>query len=539
MRIKNSRHNFRQDTTVQLVPSQYAVELPQRSRRRYRFQDFCGFDPRLEASKPFGILLAISMQFGMVGCAVGPDYSGPPETRLPSQWSNATVVVRRASKLDRWWLNLGDPLLSQLIDEAVDANLSVAKAIAAVREARATREQTTAGLFPTASGSASVTNNKASAGTSSTGGSSSPYNLYKSGFDASWELDLFGRLQRGVEAAYYAEEAAENDLRNSLVTLIGDVAAYYVDARGYQARIALAQRTATSQRETERLTRSKYDAGSAAAMDLAKATAQAASTEANVPSYQASLAASLHRLGILLGRPPGALWTLLARSGPVPTPRLPLPSGIPADILDNRPDVASAERKLAQATAKIGQAEADRYPTVSLAGSLATSALSLGDLAKYSTMSWSVGPSITVPVFDAGKRYAAVRVTEAQRDQAFATFHATLLTALEDVENALVSLSTERVRASKLSTAVKNYRDAARLSRSLFENGSAGFLDVLDAERSLYSAEDSLIASRVLIAKNYISLAKALGGGWVEPVDTSRPLVVDENTGPHLRVPIR
>jgi outer membrane protein TolC len=201
--------------------------------------------------------------------------------------------------------------------------------------------------------------------------------------------------------------------------------------------------------------------------------------------------------------------------------------------------VASAERKLAQATAKIGQAEADRYPTVSLTGSVGTSALRVGDLAKYSSVSWSVGPSVTVPVFDAGKRLTAVRITEAQRDQAFATFHSTLLTALEDVENALVSLSGERLRAAKLSEAAKNYREAARLSRSLFESGSASFMDVLDAERSLYSAEDSLIQSRSAAAKDYVALAKALGGGWVDTIDVATPIIVDANTGPRLREALR
>jgi NodT family efflux transporter outer membrane factor (OMF) lipoprotein len=479
----------------------------------------------------------------LTGCAVGPDYIGPPGVAMPARWSQQMMHrAKDARELGRWWLRLRDPLLARLIDEAVPANPSVAKAMAAVREARATLAQTSAGLLPSVTGSGSVTDNKSSSAGISTGTGlvdTTPYTQYQAGFDASWELDIFGGTQRSVEAALRSQQAAEEDLRYSLVTLLGDVAGYYVDARGYQARIALARRTAASQRDTERLTRTKYQAGSATAVDVAKAVAQAASTEANIPTYEAALAADLHRLDILLGRPPSAASSLLARAAPVPTPRMPLPLGIPADLLTNRPDVASAERKLAQATAKIGQAEADRYPSVSLTGSVGTSALRLGDLAKYSSVSWSVGPSISVPVFDAGKRYATVRIAEAQRDEAFATFHSTLLSALEDVENAMVSLSTERTRSGKLSEATKNYREAARLSRSLFENGSANFLDVLDAERSLYSAEDSLIQSRVAIAKNFVTLAKALGGGWVERVDTTTPLVVDTNTGPHPREVIR
>ncbi|WP_245448579.1 efflux transporter outer membrane subunit [Bradyrhizobium nitroreducens] len=475
----------------------------------------------------------------LAGCAVGPDYAGPPKLDMPAHWSARPASRRQAGTLDRWWLRLRDPLLNRLIEQAVDANPSVAKAKAVVREARATVQQTSAGLFPSVSGSASVTDNKSSAGSASTVVDTSPYTLHQASFDSSWELDLFGGTQRSIEAALRGEQSAEEDLRDSLVTLIGDVAAYYVEARGYQARIALAQRTSTSQRDTEKLTRSKYDAGSGNAVDLAKATAQAASTEANVPTYQAALAADIHRLGILLGRPPDGVAALMAKSAPVPAPRMPLPTGLPADLLMNRPDVASAERKLAQATAKIGAAEADRYPAVSLTGSVGTSALRAGDLAKYSSVSWSVGPSVTVPVFDAGKRLATVRIAEAQRDQAFATFHSTVLTAFEDVENALVSLSQDRIRATKLAEAAKNYREAARLSRSLFETGSASFIDVLDAERSLYSAEDSLIQSKVSAVKDYISLAKALGGGWSDPVDISTPIIVDTNTGPHVRETVK
>ena len=474
----------------------------------------------------------------LAGCAVGPDYAGPPRLDLPSHWSKV-ASRRETGTLDRWWLRLRDPLLDRLIEQAVAANPDVAKAKAVVREARATVQQAASGLFPAVSGTASVTDNKTSAGSVSTLVDSSPYALHQASFDSSWELDLFGGTQRNIEAAVRGAQSADEDLRNSLVTLIGDVAAYYVDARGYQARIALAQRTSVSQRDTEKLTRSKYDAGSGNAVDLAKATAQAASTEANVPTYQAALAADLHRLGILLGQAPDSVAALLQRSAPVPVPRMPLPTGLPADLLLSRPDVASAERKLAQATAKIGQAEADRYPAVSLTGSVGTSALRVGDLAKYSSVSWSVGPSVTVPVFDAGKRQATVRIAEAQRDQAFATFHSTLLTAFEDVENALVSLSREQVRIGKLKEAAKNYREAARLSRSLFETGSASFIDVLDAERLLYSAEDSLIQSRVSAAKDYIALAKALGGGWVDPGDVSTPIIVDANTGPHVREPVQ
>jgi outer membrane protein, multidrug efflux system len=287
---------------------------------------------RTAVSRARSVCVALMLGGALAGCAVGPDYVGPPKPDLPSHWSARTASRRDAGKLDRWWLRLRDPLLNRLIEEAVQANPDVAKAKAVVREARATLQQTTAGLFPSVSGTAALTNNKTSASSSSVLVDSAPYTLHQASFDSSWELDLFGGTQRSIEAALHGEQSAEEDLRDSLVTLIGDVAAYYVEARGYQARIALAQRTSVSQRDTEKLTRGKYEAGSGNAVDLAKATAQAASTEANVPTYQAALAADVHRLGILLGRPPDGVASLLARSAAVPAPRMPLPTGLPADL---------------------------------------------------------------------------------------------------------------------------------------------------------------------------------------------------------------
>src|SRR5450756_1762799 len=264
------------------------------------------------------------------GCAVGPDYRAPVVS-FPARWSSDQT--RQASgpvRPSHWWSRLNDPLLDALIDEATASNLDVATSKAKIREARFSMQQTTAGLFPSVTGSGSATRNKS--GTSTVGNDSivsggDPYNQFQAGFDSSWELDLFGGTRRGVEAATRNLEASEDDLQATLLTLVGDVASYYVDARGYQARIALARRTAASQRETAELTRTKFEAGSASAVDAAKAVAQASSTEANVPSYEAAYASDVHRLGILLGREPMALTQALARPAPIPTPRMPLPKG--------------------------------------------------------------------------------------------------------------------------------------------------------------------------------------------------------------------
>ncbi|MER8410463.1 efflux transporter outer membrane subunit [Mesorhizobium sp. M1342] len=467
----------------------------------------------------------------LAGCVVGPDYQ-TPILAMPASWSgHKPTKPAQPALLSKWWQRLRDPELNTLVEEAVAGNLDVATAKAKIREARASYRQSAGTLLPSAEGSGSVSRNKSSEATS---GSDATYSEYQAGFDASWELDLFGANRRGVEAARYGLDASQEELRSTLLTLVGDVASYYTQARGYQARIALARRSAASQRQTAELTRTMAQAGTATAADVAKAMGQAASTEAAVPTLEASYMQAVHRLSVLTGRPPSALSDRLKRVAPIPTPRLPIPTGIPADILLSRPDLRMAERQYAQYTAKIGQAEAARYPSVSLTGDISTAALKLGDLGKNSSIGWSFGPTLSVPLFNAGQLQAAVEVAKAQRDQYFIAYRSSVLTALEDVENALVLLSQERIRIGKLASSAKSYGNAASLEGTLYKAGETGLLDVLDAQRSLYSAEDSLLQSRVLLATNYIALNKALGGGWDGTVDSGKPEIVDVKTGPRL-----
>ncbi|GLK56879.1 RND transporter [Methylopila capsulata] len=478
-------------------------------------------------------LATVSMAALLAGCAVGPDYR-TPSLSLPARWGAEAEATKPARpQLAEWWRNLNDPLLNALVSEAVAGNLDVATAKASIREARASRRQAAGGLFPTLDGVGSGDRAKTAATQTGTG-KSALTSTFQAGFDASWELDLFGGTRREVEAATYGVDAAEEDLRSTLLTLIGDVAQNYVEARGYQARIALARRTAASQRETASLTEQKLEAGSASGVDVANAKGLAASTEAEIPTLETSFAQSVHRLGVLTGRAPSALGPRLAAARPIPAPKGMPAAGVPADVLRARPDVRLAERQLAQYTAKIGQAEAALYPSVSLTGSISTTSAKVGDLAKRSTIGWSYGPSVNVPLFEGGSLVAAVDVARAQRDQYFVAFRASVLTAFEDVENALVALRKERERTAKLGASASAYRDSARLSRELYRAGSSAFLDVLDAERSLYDAEDALLASRVLAATNYVALQKALGGGWGKPVEVSKPEVVDVATGPRL-----
>lgn len=477
------------------------------------------------------------------GCAVGPDYSAPG-LQLPAKWGAASPAVtvtgdepdNRPPELAKWWERLGDKTLNRLIDDAVAGNLDVATAKSRVRQARATRQQAIGVLAPSVTGSGSYSRADNGSNVSDTGDVTvaGPFDSFSLGANASWELDLFGENRRAAEAATYGLDAAEETLRNTLLTLIGDVATYYVEARGYQARASLARRTAASQRETAALTRTKLLAGSASAVDVANAEGQAASTEANVPELESSYQQTVHQLAILLGQPPSALNEVMKRSAPIPTPVRAIPRGVPANVLLARPDVRLAERQYAQYTAKIGEAEAARYPDVSLVGEVTTSAAKVGDLAKSSSVSWSFGPSVSIPIFNAGQLKAAVDYAQALRDEYFLTYRAAVLTALQDVENASVALQQERLKYRSLASSADSYRQAVSLARILYQSGSSSFLDVLDSERSAYSADDSLLTSRVAIATDYVALNKALGGGWTGTVDDRTPAVVDTQMAPRL-----
>ncbi|QIB34658.1 efflux transporter outer membrane subunit [Ancylobacter pratisalsi] len=471
------------------------------------------------------------------GCAVGPDYKAPA-MQMPTGWGSSKTISTKAGDvaslppdLARWWEQLNDKTLNGLVESAVAGNLDVATAKARVRQARALRRQALAALSPVLTGDASYTRADNGSNVSAQSGDvtvSGPFDSFDGGLSASWELDLFGENRRAAEAATYGLDGAEESLRNTLLVLIGDVTTNYVEARGYQARAALARRTAASQHETAALTRNKLEAGSASAVDVANAEGQAQSTEADIPQLESAYQQSVHQLAILLGRPPASLNETMKRSAPIPSPRRAVPQGVPADVLLSRPDVRLAERQLAQYTAKIGQAEAARYPDVSLVGEVSTSATKVGDLGKNSSISWSFGPSVSVPIFNAGQLEAAVQYAQAERDEYFIAYRSTVLTALQDVENASVALRQEQRRNRSLAASAKSYRQAASLARTLYQSGSSSFLDVLDAERSLYSAEDAQLQSRVAITSDYIALNKALGGGWSGAVDTQAPEVHDQ-----------
>lgn len=462
----------------------------------------------------------------LAGCVlVGPNYIAPTasELNVPSSWQGAAPAVATGLEIAKWWQHLGDALLTRLIAQAMQANPDVQSARAKLRQARAQRRLAFGNLWPTINASASAQHAEISQ--SGAEGAQSPgaqnagiggsQDLYDVGFDASWEPDIGGGQRRALEAARADEEASVASLRQTLVTLAAEVARNYVDARSAQARIAIAQANLASQSETLALTEWRVQAGLASSLDAEQARINVEQVRAAIPALETSLAEAAHRLAVLLGLAPGALHDELATPAPIPQVPQPLTIGIPADILRQRPDVAAAERALAAATARIGEATAARYPSLTLSGSVGLDAMTIGALTNGSSLAANVLGKLVQTVFDGGRIGTQIEIQNAAQQQSLATYKATVLGALEDVENALVSIVNSQARKKALSGAVDCARNAALLARHRYTAGIIDFQPVLDTERTVLTVEESLTGAQADNTTAVIQLYKALGGGWV------------------------
>ncbi|MFO1153561.1 MAG: efflux transporter outer membrane subunit [Rhodospirillales bacterium] len=477
------------------------------------------------------------------GCVVGPDYQPPATPRLPTNWEGANAAMpavlpdpSAASAADGtasgdddgwanagWWASFNDPLLPALIEDALTANYDLQRAVAAIGEARAAQRRTQSGLFPTVDHSTAYERGRGSQTLTSVGGggttglssaSLSGDDRFTSQFAAGWEIDLFGKVQRGIEAASAGVDAAAEAAAGVRLSLAAEVGRAYVDVRSLQQRIDVTHRQIASQQETVEIGRARAQAGLGAGLDVVRAEAELATTEAQLPPLQAALAADIHRLGVLTGQPPAALTARLVESAPIPVSAEALRLGIPADLIRRRPDIRNSERLLAQATANVGVAEADRYPTLSLNGTIGIGSRNLDKLANTDSLIWSIGPQLDIPVLDGGRRRAEVNVQQARVDQAAAAYQHTILVALEDVENALAAYAEEVKRQAALARSVQTSRDALALATELWVRGLTPFLDVLVAQRTLYTAEINLAVSEASLSTDLVTLYQAIGGGW-------------------------
>jgi outer membrane protein, multidrug efflux system len=460
-----------------------------------------------------GLAVTALVALMVSACAVGPNYVRP-RTPVAGQFDGLDPKVYTASEpAGSFWKEFDDPLLDRLITDALLANHDLRIALARVAQARADRGEARYDLFPTVTASGGYTHQQLPPA-ESFGAGLLDQRYYDAGFDASWELDLFGRVRREVQARTAQLESTEAGLRDAQVTVTAEVARSYFELRGEQSELDVAERNVTNQQATLDLTTAQLAAGRGTEFDTERAQAQLSATRATIPPLQAAVARSIHRLSVLTGRPPTALKPLL--SAPQPMPPLPQLASVgnPATLLRRRPDIRTAERDLAAATAQIGVAVGDLFPKVTFTGNFGYAAAqphSLGDLA---SRAYLIGPAISWPAFDLGRVRERIRATRAQADGALAAYEQTVLRALEDTENALVTHARARESLIETEQSARASAAAAAIARVRYSEGESNFLDVLDAERTELDAEEQLAQARTNAATSLIAVYKALGGGW-------------------------
>jgi NodT family efflux transporter outer membrane factor (OMF) lipoprotein len=473
------------------------------------------------------------------GCTVGPSYRRP-ETPLPARFGDATTqpTTQPAAAVDvaRWWTTFNDPLLNSLIERAAAGNLDLKAAEARIREARAQRRVTSSDYYPNVNANGSYRRSRTSENAVSFSGSGEPdsgggggstgntygsfdrpgstTDLFQAGFDASWEIDVFGGVRREVEAAEADVAAQTENRRDTLVSLYAEVARNYLELRGFQRQIEIARRNVEIQQTAVEVAQSKARLVGGSELDVARAQAQVATTQSQIPTLESQRDQAAHRLGVLLGREPSAVMDELSAAAPIAQGPPVVPAGLPSELLRRRPDVRRAERELAAATARIGVATADLYPKFSITAALGLQSEQFRHLADWSSRFWNVAPGVSWSLFDAGRIRANIDVQSERERQALYKYQSSILTALEDVENALVSYAKEQSRRQLVQESVDRNRRAVELANTLYQGGARDFLNVIDAQRALAIAEDQLVQSDRLIGTDLVALYKALGGGW-------------------------
>jgi multidrug efflux system outer membrane protein len=458
-------------------------------------------------------ILCIAM---LMGCAaVGPNYK-EPQMEVPAQWSEmvpeGAITETTPGEFTRWWTLFEDPLLDSLIERAVSQNKDLQIAQARIREARARRGVVAADLLPTVGTSGTYARNR----TSENIGVGPPLeqDFFETGFDANWEIDIFGGVRRSVEAADADIGASVESLRNVLVTLVSEVARNYLEMRGNQVRTLIAKENIKAQKHTLDMTQARFKVGLSSQLDIEQARAQLTATEAQVPGLETLIKQSIHRIGVLLGQPPGALIDALMVERPTTTALPQVPLGLPSDLLRRRPDIRQAERELAAATARIGVATADLFPRFFLTGALGLQSVELSNFLVAGSRFWSIGPTVNWPLFAGGRIRSNIEAQNARQEQALIFYEQVVLVSMEEVENALVAYTQEQATRRATAESVAANQRAVEISQALYKKGLTDFLNVLVNQRFLYQAQDALAVSEQKVSTNLVALFKALGGGW-------------------------
>ena len=475
----------------------------------------------------------------LVGCTtVGPDYE-EPETTLPDAWHTAATegLTEGEATLQTWWLVFNDPELEDLIMRSAGGNLDLREAMWRVEEARALRGVAAGAKSPqvgfSGQSSRSQPSDNGVVGDFAPPEGFDATNLHDYGVGASWEIDVFGRIQRQVEVADATAEASVEAYRDVLVSLYSEVALAYVNLRTSQERLRLAHANVDGQEDTLELTQDRFSAGLVSALDVAQAESNLANTRSLIPVVERDLDQALNRLAVLLGEHPGSLHAELSEPGPIPDEPADVTTGLPAELLRQRPDVRQAERELAAQTARIGVATADLYPSFELSGFLGLQAVSGGDFFGGDSLTWNLGLPIRWNIFAGGRIRSQIRAEEARTKQLLAGYEQTVLAALEEVENAMMSYVKEIERRGRLTESVDATQRSLDLVLTQYRAGLTDFQNVLDTQRTLLLRQDELAVAEGIVIGSLVRLYRALGGGWdpnTAPVVESEQLAMAETT---------
>jgi NodT family efflux transporter outer membrane factor (OMF) lipoprotein len=489
--------------------------------------------------------LALLLCSMLTGCLVGPNFERP-QTATPDVF-NRTRTAQASSKAveseftAEWWTLFNDPILDSLEQQLTDANLDVAAASARLRQSRAQQRIAGAEEYPTLNGAASYDRERGSPNgilsllgvtptgsqTQSASGSaplgvaplpgakgSPAYDLYQFGFDASWELDFWGRVRRGVEAASALSDASYEDRNAILLSARAELARDYIQLRDTQALLQIAKQNLDIAHDATKLTQNRVHEGVTTDLDAANAMAQAESIESLIPTLESRNTTTINAIGVLLAKEPGALQQMLAEPHDVPALPDQVPIGVPSELVQRRPDIRKAEAQLHAATATIGMAKADFYPRISLNGSAGFQSLQLSNLADWASGQFVVGPSITLPIFEGGRLKGTLHLREAQQQEAAIVYKHTVLQAWREVDDALVVYDAEQRRRDRLKTVVSLNQRALSIAQQRYKAGAVDFLDVLNVQKQLLDAQSNLEQSKAAADANLITLCKVLGGGW-------------------------
>lgn len=462
------------------------------------------------------------------GCTLGPNYE-PQHPDLPDHWvedkpGSDSHPVATPLQPD-WWTEFNDAELTALENRVADANLDVRTATIRVAESRAQRRIAGAAEFPQVNGQALYQHIKPSAkglfaqlGQGSQAGPP-PNNipasdLYQYGFDATWELDLWGKVRRSLESADAEVTASAEARRGALLSVLAEVARDYMQLRGLQTELRISHDNLKTAEDIVALTKKRADYGMASQIDVANANAQAATVAAGIPRLEQQEAQAVNQLSFLLAQPPGSLAAELEAPHDVPAPPSEVPVGLPSELAHRRPDIRQAEAELHAATAQIGVAKASFYPDITLSASFALQSTRFADLANWASRNETVGPFISLPIFEGGKLTGNLHLTEARQQEAALAYQRTVLSAWQEVADALVAYQAEQRRREKVIIAVKENRRALGLAREDYQHGTASFLQVLTAQQQLLQMEQQEADSTMTVSSNLVALCKALGGGW-------------------------